>query len=358
MVTRVTKPYAYPSADSSTPDRDPSAPQDAQDDEIESEGSRTVSTENGAPRAGERVSEDEERDGFDRRGKFAKGNRVGNRGGRPRGVAAAAREIQERIGYDAMISYAEAVWSGWEWDPDERRIVTDPATGRPVRSIVQPSDADKRWAYGVLWDRGWGKPVVAVDMQAMLATVSVGGAIEEGSDAAALAAAIDDGVLGGSDLDALELICARMMGRAPAARALPLTARTHALDVDAIEAEPAAPTPVVLEVEVEEEPEPPPFAEPKPPEWRAHVFASSSNVEGFVYDRANGVLAVKFKGDRGCYAYEHVTRALVEEWVDAPSAGRWLGQRLKPRADLFPCRPYPVEEYTAIRSAARVWGSP
>lgn len=342
----------YPSA----PDpSQPGAPASPVADDRGSEQPRTERVARSASEPAERVS-----------GRFAQGNRdsVGRRVGRPKGVAAVAREIQERIGYDAMVSYAESIWSGWEWDPDTRSIVYD-REGRPVRAVVQPTSEEKYRAYQLLWDRGWGKPVVAIDMQAVLAMHPAADALE-GSAAGMIAAAVDDGTLEGADLDALEGVLARVLGLAPAPTAhayVPASApeTLPPIDVPAVVSEPVAAPLETSPAMPAAEPPPDPPAPPAPwivREWQMYEFAHSTNVAGFVFDARSGLLLVRFAGTRGCYAYANVTPALVAEWTAAPSAGKWLAARLKPRADLFPCVVCPVGEYDEARARATPWVRP
>jgi hypothetical protein len=261
----------------------------------------------------------------DERGRVLPGQSI-NPNGRPKGVAALARDIRRRVGEDgaAMNNFVESIWRGWKWDPDTGEIVVDDA-GRPVRDPVPADDARKWQALQWLSDRGFGKPVIAVDVQAMVAQYELD-AESAGTGVLNVAA------LGDEELEDLTYLVARAAGEV-ASRPRP---RLALLDVDAIELQDEPVDAVEPHDEVGGDSVDEVLEEDG--ERVHHAFTNSSNVDRLVFDPARGALTVHFKGDRGVYEYGNVTPALVDELIAAPSAGKWLGANLKARPALFPCR--------------------
>jgi hypothetical protein len=71
---------------------------------------------------------------------------------------------------------------------------------------------------------------------------------------------------------------------------------------------------------------------------RLHRLAGSSAVERIGYDEDERCLSVWFRGGRR-YIYSGVPRNLYDEFRRAPSAGRFVTERIKGR---FPCRCEPA----------------
>lgn len=291
----------------------------------------------------------------DENGRFAKGTiRIGG-SGRPKGVAAFARSIREQIGYDALRNYAECIWRGWEWDGDTGEVVIDPDTGMPKRAIPPPADADRRWAWQQLVDRGWGKPVTTIDVHGMLGVEA-----NEPRDDDPLAN-VDVDELPEDMLAQLEAVVSFRLGTKPRSAA-PAIAREAPLVIDVPHEERAPEEPEPVE---ESEPAPSrdnphvpspsemppagrmpsaPEATPAAPPRERYTFKGSTNVEGYAYDAASSIVTVRFVGG-AVYQYANVTPELLAEWRMALSAGKWLNARLKAKPDLFPCRSVPASEW-------------
>lgn len=307
-----------------------------------------------------------------------------NRSGRPKGVAALAKEFQCRIPHDELVSWVYDIW--------KNRVALLDDTGAPVldehgeQVYVKGSfsHAEQMQAYQVILDRGYGKPIVAVDMQAMVASVSV----EEGPNDAF--AAIDPLSLPDSLMTAYAALFAHVAGvEDPAlayidtqARELPVSAMTDVREPDSGQASAitdagadrttdasgqvsvmadgsadattergressnpeanrahasSVPDPSA-DVVVTGEPEQPSDADvPVPPREHTWPANASSNVVGFEHDERTGELRVRFKSGAR-YAYANVTTAQVDAWLRFPSPGQWLYQNLKAKPDVHPCR--------------------
>jgi len=103
----------------------------------------------------------------DARGRLLPGQSA-NRSGRPRGVAALAKSIQDRIGHDALMEYARRIWANEMpvLDTDGNEMLDE--YGEPLLQRGHYSD-DQRWqAHVWLAERGYGRPVVAIDMRALI----------------------------------------------------------------------------------------------------------------------------------------------------------------------------------------------
>lgn len=60
-----------------------------------------------------------------------------------------------------------------------------------------------------------------------------------------------------------------------------------------------------------------------------HYVVGSSNVEAFRYDRERKYLDIQYgKGSRQ-YRYSNIAEAMVEDFVNAPSAGQWVWQNVR-----------------------------
>ena len=267
----------------------------------------------------------------DARGRLVKGH-TANRSGRPKGVAQLARAIQEQIGHDALLMYAARIWQNLApvIGPDGFEVHDE--DGVP---LVQPGTytEEQRWqAFVWLSERGYGKPIVAVDMRNMLAEDGVrdeGDAVD----------AIDDESLSDEEALVLESIARRRLGKSTRTRSAPtVTAAQVARAIEVSRIEPAD----VVEAEVVDEPEP---VQPEPSsaperyehEVVRHYFEGSSSVQGFAWDPLTSELDVLFVNG-STYRYANVTREMVDEWIAAPSAGKWHGGRIRGKPDLYPSR--------------------
>jgi hypothetical protein len=251
---------------------------------------------------------------------FVKGDARCNRTGRPKGVAALAREIQRRTGDgEKMIRFAENIWLNRAQDDDCEPLVD--AKGAFVKGGY---DDAQRWsAFTWLGERGWGKPISMVDVQAMVAQFS-----GEEESAAALPADVD--ALDDEDLDALEAIALKRLGVARKA-ARPV------LEAAAVEVRPVAPTPTVEIAEPEPIDEPPPA--PREPRY---YEASSSNVTRALLapndaSPSGWVLEVEFRSGAR-WQYANVTEPQFDAWLVSPSAGAWLAREIVKRPDRHPAR--------------------
>ena len=127
----------------------------------------------------------------------------------------------------------------------------------------------------------------------------------------------------------------RRIGRAPVtvAVAVPVTPSAAAEAAEAAVLPPAAPRTVPP---VASSPRLPP---PTPINGRLVIkFTGSSNIERAELDLETSVLEVTFsKGPR--WRYANVTRSMIEEWRDAPSAGRWFHGAIKSKPQDHPATP-------------------
>lgn len=282
-----------------------------------------------APSAGTGVIRDE-------RGRLVKGSRPIPGAGRPKGVGAFAKSIREEIGYDALRNYAECIWRGWQWDGDTGEVVRD-EHGQPVRMVPPPADADRRWAWQQLADRGWGKPVSVIDVHGMPESADLR---DEGP-----LADVDVDELPDEMLAQLEAVVTYRIGVKPRPRVQTRTAiDVPAVEVGKEESPPSVEVPEPDDGACAEEPSAPVVApEPVTPRERFR-FVGSSNLDGYAYDAASSIVTVRFAGG-AVYQYANVTPELLAEWRCALSAGKWLAARLKAKPDLFPCRQVTAAEW-------------
>ncbi len=227
-----------------------------------------------------------------------------------------ALEIRERTRDGSkMVDYAENIWLNRAQDAECCPRLDD--DGRPIPGGY---DDAQRWAAFVwLAERGYGKPVTVIDVNAMVAQFGAAPAHDDALDVDAL----DD-----DDLDALEALALKRLGvgRAPRERVIEATAHEVAQG-DAGEAVPE-------HVEPERTPPVRPVASTVP---RVVTFRSS-NVRGASHDAGAELLEVTFaNGTR--WRYRNVTAAMVDAWVAAPSAGAWFAREIKGRPDRYPGRP-------------------
>lgn len=272
-----------------------------------------------------------------------------NRSGRPKGVAALAKAIQEKIGHDRLMSYAEDVWLNREQRVDDNGDELFYEDGEPVYQRANYSQSDRWQAFQWLSERGWGKPVIAVDINAMVASATV----DEGAQ---LADAIDIDNLTDEELVAYARLSARLNGQPDPIKG----SDRRVLDVQAVErvstevstnAKPSEhqvsevkPSDAILsedrtlDAECTEMPEAIAVeAEVAPADVLVHKFTTSTNILGFEHDARTLVLRVTFRGER-VYDYANVTRDMCREWIAHPSAGQWFTQVLKGQPQRFPAK--------------------
>lgn len=307
----------------------------------------------------------------------------GNRSGRPKGVAALAREFQMRVPHDELVSWVEDIWRNRIRLVDEvtgeERFGED---GEPLYARGNYTHEQRMQAYQVILDRGYGKPVAIVDMKAMIdATVDdkVSGPVEafdpdrlpdhlQESFATLFAHMLGESVDDVAPASCLRTIEAHAVEVGPSVRESdngqasaitesgpdPITERVP--ESSPADANPTTPDAIVgtevacgadapnpldttraIEVEITGEPEGV-SAPAAVTSRRMHTFGGkSSNVVSFEHDEDTGALDVTFKGGVR-YRYANVTRAMADEFVTFPSAGQWVHARLKSRPDVHPCR--------------------
>jgi hypothetical protein len=103
----------------------------------------------------------------DKHGRLLPGQSA-NRHGRPKGVAALARSIQDEVGIDALREYAVRIWRNVTPVTDEAGNEVTDEHGNVLLKQGHYSHAESWQAFQWLSDRGYGKPVVAIDMRAMI----------------------------------------------------------------------------------------------------------------------------------------------------------------------------------------------
>lgn len=291
----------------------------------------------------------------DRFGRLLPGQ-TANPFGRSKGVAAMAKYIMETVGHEQLVDYAVDIWQNRSQatGPDGEPLY-DLETGEPIYVPANYSHAERVQMHSWLAERGYGKPVIAVDIQAMVASTSA-------DEREQLVQAFDLGNMSDDEQEVFARILARSLGQADplagsARRALDVPVVEVVREPDSTSGKPdstgtdncAETKPsevkqsdaIVSENRTVREPDivvDETLPEPASPVTAfAHTFPSSSNIVGFSLDEQTLRLTVTFKGGRQ-YEHRNVSRALCDDWIKHPSAGQWYAQILRANPERYPVR--------------------